>query len=104
GAGPAGMAAAIAAAGRGRSVTLYEAPARPGGQLHLAATIPGKEEFRGLIDSFARQLDHPNIDLRLNTPASVDNLQGHDEVIVATGVTPRDPGIPTTPGTQVLSY
>ena len=104
GAGPAGMAAAIAAAERGHKVTLYEASARPGGQLHLAATIPGKEEFRGLIDWFTRQLDHPNIDMRLNTPASVDDLKTLDEVIVATGVTPRDPGIPTAPGTQVLSY
>ncbi len=104
GAGPAGMAAAIAAAGRGHSVTLYEASTRPGGQLHLAATIPGKEEFRGLIDWFTGQLSHPRIDLRLNTPATEDSLKGHDEVIVATGVTPRDPGIPIAPGTQVLSY
>src|SRR5690606_8662179 len=98
GAGPAGMAAAIAAAGRGHSVTLYEASARPGGQLHLAAAIPGKEEFRGLIDWFARQPDHPRIDLRLNSPATEDRLKDHDEVIVATGVTPRDPGIPAAPG------
>ena len=104
GAGPAGMAAAIAAAGRGHRVTLIEAAARPGGQLHLAATIPGKEEFRGLIDWFARQLDHPGIELRLNEVATEKSLQGYDEVILATGVTPRDPGIPTGPGAPVLSY
>ena len=67
GAGPAGMAAAITAAQRGHKVTLYDAATRPGGQLHLAATIPGKEEFRGLIDWFTHQLDHPNITLRLGT-------------------------------------
>jgi 2,4-dienoyl-CoA reductase (NADPH2) len=104
GAGPAGMAAAITAAQRGHKVTLFDAAPRPGGQLHLAATIPGKEEFKGLIDWFTRQLTHPNIDLRLNTLATEEGLQGHDEVIIATGVTPRDPGIPTNPGTQVLSY
>jgi 2,4-dienoyl-CoA reductase (NADPH2) len=104
GAGPAGMAAAITAAQRGHKVTLFDAAPRPGGQLHLAASIPGKEEFKGLIDWFTRQLTHPNIDLRLNTIATEEGLQGQDEVLIATGVTPRDPGIPTNPGTQVLSY
>lgn len=104
GAGPAGMAAAITAAQRGHRVTLYETGPRPGGQLHLAATIPGKEEFRGLIDWFTRQLSHPNITLHLNTRADLADLHGHDEVILATGVTPRDPDIPATPGASVLSY
>ena len=104
GAGPAGMAAAITAAQRGHQVTLFEASGRPGGQLHLAATIPGKEEFRGLIDWFTGQLAHRNITLRLMTRATEESLKGYDEVILATGVTPRDPGIPTAPGAQVLSY
>ena len=104
GAGPAGMAAAIAAAARGHKVTLFEASSRPGGQLHLAATVPGKEEFRGLIDWFTGQLVHPNIDLRLNTLATEEGLQGHDEVLLATGVTPRNPEIPAAPGAHVLSY
>lgn len=104
GAGPAGMAAAITAAQRGHKVTLFEASNRPGGQLHLAATVPGKEEFKGLIQWFTHQLDHPQIDLRLNTRAGSEDLQGYDEVIIATGVTPRDPGIPTAPGSKVLTY
>ncbi len=104
GAGPAGMAAAITAAARGHKVTLFEAGPRPGGQLHLAARIPGKEEFTGLIDWFTRQLDHPGIALHLNTRATADSLKGYDEVLLATGVTPRDPGIPAAPGARVLSY
>ncbi len=104
GAGPAGMAAAIAAAERGHQVTLFEAADRPGGQLHLAASIPGKEEFRGLIDWFAGRLVRPGLTLRLNTRATVADLAGQDAVILATGVTPRDPGIPTGPGAHVLSY
>jgi 2,4-dienoyl-CoA reductase (NADPH2) len=104
GAGPAGMAAAVTAAGRGHKVTLFEASDRAGGQLHLAATIPGKEEFVGLIDWFSQQLNHPNITLHLNTRATKEKLQGFDEVILATGVTPRTPAIPTKPGTSVLSY
>ncbi|MCB6179526.1 NADPH-dependent 2,4-dienoyl-CoA reductase [Rhodobacter sp. Har01] len=104
GAGPAGMMAAIIAARRGHQVTLFEASPRPGGQLHLAASIPGKEEFRGLIDWFTTQLDHPGITLHLGTKATEDTLGRFDEVILATGATPRDPGIPIDPGAPVLSY
>ena len=49
-------------------------------------------------------LDQPGINLRLGTGATADDLRGFDEVIIATGVTPRDPGIPADPGAQVLSY
>ena len=104
GAGPAGMTAAITAAQRGHAVTLFEAAPRPGGQLHLAASIPGKEEFKGLIDWFTLQLTHPNITLRLGEAASAESLRGFDEVILSTGVTPRDPAIPTEPGAHVLTY
>ncbi|AWD21730.1 FAD-dependent oxidoreductase [Fuscovulum blasticum] len=104
GAGPAGMMAAIVAARRGHKVTLYEASGQVGGQLNLAKQVPGKEEFHGLVDWFARQLDHPNLTLRLGEAATEEALKGQDEVIVATGVTPRDPGIPVEPGAHALSY
>ncbi len=93
GAGPAGVMAAITAAERGHAVTLFEASDRIGGQLILAAAVPGKEEFRGLLDWFATMLDRRGVDLRLSTPATVDALAGFDHVIVATGVRPRQPGI-----------
>jgi 2,4-dienoyl-CoA reductase (NADPH2) len=104
GAGPAGMMAAIVAAGRGHSVTLYDKAAQVGGQLNLAKQVPGKEEFHGLVDWFAASLDHANITLKLGVAATVADLRGFDEVIVATGVSPRDPGIATDPGAQVVSY
>ncbi len=94
GAGPAGMMTAIVAASRGHEVMLFEASDRVGGQLHLAATIPGKEEFRGLIDWFATMLGESGVTLRLGQPADVADLAGHDAVVIATGVSPRDPGIP----------
>jgi 2,4-dienoyl-CoA reductase (NADPH2) len=94
GAGPAGMMTAIVAASRGHEVTLFEASDRVGGQLHLAATIPGKEEFRGLIDWFATMLGESGVTLRLGQPADVADLAGHDAVVIATGVSPRDPEIP----------
>ncbi|MEM1272475.1 MAG: NADPH-dependent 2,4-dienoyl-CoA reductase [Pseudomonadota bacterium] len=104
GAGPAGMAAAIAAAERGHAVTLMERDGRIGGQLNMAREIPGKEEFHGLVDWFGTKLRQSGVDLALDTVAEPDNLAGFDEVILATGVAPRDPEIPGQDGPNVLSY
>lgn len=94
GAGPAGMMTAIVAAHRGHRVTLFEKAAQVGGQLNLARRVPGKEEFHGLVDWFATMLSVTGVTVRLNTVADVEMLTGYDEVVIATGVTPRDPGIP----------
>jgi len=104
GAGAAGMATAITAAERGHHVTLWEKAGQVGGQLNMAKTIPGKEEFVGLVDWFATMLDRRGVALRLGEAPSVDDLRGHDEIIIATGVRPRDPGIPGQDGPNVLSY
>ncbi|MBF9031306.1 FAD-dependent oxidoreductase [Rhodobacterales bacterium HKCCE3408] len=104
GAGPAGMSAAIAAAQRGHAVTLFEAADRIGGQLNMARVIPGKEEFHGLVEWFARMLDVSGATLRLSTRADAAMLADFDEVIVASGVIPRDPRIPGQDGPNVLSY
>jgi 2,4-dienoyl-CoA reductase (NADPH2) len=104
GAGAAGMATAITAAERGHSVTLWDKAGQVGGQLNMAKTIPGKEEFVGLVDWFATMLDRRGIDLRLGAAPSVEDLRDFDEVIVATGVTPRDPGIQGQDGPNVLTY
>jgi len=104
GAGPAGMTAAIIAAQRGHKVVLYEGADRIGGQLNMARVVPGKEEFHGLVDWFGVMLDRAGVDLRLGQRADVAALAGYDEVIVATGVRPRDPGIPVEGGAQVVSY
>ncbi|PWK61500.1 NADPH-dependent 2,4-dienoyl-CoA reductase [Roseicyclus mahoneyensis] len=104
GAGAAGMAAALVAAERGHAVTLWDKADQVGGQLNMAKTIPGKEEFVGLVDWFATMLDRRGVDLRLGASPTVDDLRGFDEVIVATGVRPRDPAIPGQDGPNVLSY
>jgi 2,4-dienoyl-CoA reductase (NADPH2) len=104
GAGPAGMTAAIVAASRGHSVTLFEKDIRIGGQLDMARAIPGKEEFHGLVDWFAAELSATGVALRLGTASTPDDLAGFDEVVIATGVLPRDPGIPGQEGPNVLSY
>ncbi len=104
GAGPAGMMAAIVAAQRGHMVTLFDKATEVGGQLNLAKQVPGKEEFHGLVDWFATMLRHPGISLHLGREAGADDLTDFDEVVIATGVAPRDPGIPAEPGAKVFSY
>ncbi|MCC5963645.1 MAG: NADPH-dependent 2,4-dienoyl-CoA reductase [Rhodobacteraceae bacterium] len=104
GAGPAGLMAALVADQRGHDVTLYEADSRIGGQLNMARVIPGKEEFHGLVDWFTGQIDRSRITLRLKTFASPEQLAPFDEVIIATGVTPRDPQIDGQDGPHVLRY
>ncbi|MEZ5752345.1 MAG: NADPH-dependent 2,4-dienoyl-CoA reductase [Paracoccaceae bacterium] len=104
GAGPAGLMAALVADQRGHKVTLFEKDATLGGQLNMARQVPGKEEFDGLVAWFETMVDASGIDLRLNTAATAEALAGFDEVIVATGVVPRDPGIPGQDGTNVLTY
>lgn len=104
GAGPAGLAAAVSAAERNFDATLFEAQDHIGGQFALAMEIPGKEEFRQTIRYFTTRLRELNVDVRLNTRASVEDLQGFDEVIVATGVSPRVPGIEGVDHPKVMTY
>ncbi|UPH72083.1 NADPH-dependent 2,4-dienoyl-CoA reductase [Abyssibius alkaniclasticus] len=104
GAGAAGLSAALVAAERGHKVALFEASGAIGGQLNLARQVPGKEEFHGLVDWFTSEVTARGIDLRLNTRADVAALAGFDEVIVATGVNPRDPAIKGQDLPHVLGY
>lgn len=106
GAGPAGMAAASVAAQRGHQVTLFDAAAEIGGQFNVAKRVPGKEEFNETLRYFAHQLTQTGVHLRLNTRVGVDDLVagGFDEVILATGITPRTPSIPGIEHAKVLSY
>ncbi|MBT0568281.1 FAD-dependent oxidoreductase [Williamsia sp. CHRR-6] len=106
GAGPAGLAAAVSAAERGHRVELFEAGAAIGGQFAIAARIPGKEEFAETIRYFTRQLEVRGVTVHLSTRATAENLiaAAFDEVIVATGVTPRIPDIPGIDHPSVLTY
>ncbi len=106
GAGPAGLSAATVAAGRGHSVTLFDAAGEIGGQFNVAKLVPGKEEFFETLRYFKHKLETTGVDLRLNTRVSVDDLLagGFDEVILATGIAPRTPAIPGVDNPKVINY
>ncbi|MCA1779064.1 MAG: FAD-dependent oxidoreductase, partial [Xanthomonadaceae bacterium] len=104
GAGPAGLAAATTAAKRGHEVTLFEGDDRIGGQFNVAKRIPGKEEFVETLRYFNRLIELHGVELRLATRADADQLQDFDEIIIATGVVPRIPGIQGQDHPMVLGY
>jgi 2,4-dienoyl-CoA reductase (NADPH2) len=106
GAGPAGIAAATVLAERGHSVDLFEASDRIGGQLHLAATIPGKEEFLEFLKYLRRKCETTGVRVHLNTRADAASLIAgqYESVFIATGVSPRDPKIKGQDHPKVLTY
>jgi 2,4-dienoyl-CoA reductase (NADPH2) len=106
GAGPAGLAAACVLAERGHSVQLFDSASEIGGQFNMAKRIPGKEEFHETLRYFRHRLERAGVRVQLNTRVTADYLvpAGCDEIVLATGVTPRSPGIPGQDHPRVLSY
>jgi 2,4-dienoyl-CoA reductase (NADPH2) len=106
GAGPAGLACSTVLAQRGHRVDLFDAAAQIGGQFNMARRIPGKEEFDEALRYFGRQIEVTGVTLHLNRRVDARELidGGYDEIVLATGVTPRDPKIPGQDGPNVLSY
>jgi 2,4-dienoyl-CoA reductase (NADPH2) len=104
GAGPAGLAAATAAAERGHAVTLFESADQVGGQFRLAMAVPGKKEFAATLRYFSRRLEVLGVEVRLATSPSVADLASYDEVVVATGVVPREVDLPGADHPRVVSY
>ncbi len=104
GAGPAGLACATTLAERGHAVTLFDKAGDIGGQFNYAKRIPGKEEFHETLRYFRHRLDDTGVTLRLGQIADASALAGHDDVIVATGITPRRVNFPGSDDPRVLSY
>ncbi|MCH1518381.1 MAG: NADPH-dependent 2,4-dienoyl-CoA reductase, partial [Flavobacteriaceae bacterium] len=106
GAGPAGLEAATVAAKRGHSVVLFEEKDEIGGQFNMAKVIPGKEEYGQTIRYYDSMLKKYGVELRLSTRAEEAALinEGFDEIILATGVTPRTVQIDGIDHPKVMNY
>jgi len=106
GAGPAGLAASTVAAQRGHEVTLFDSESEIGGQFNIAKQIPGKEEFYETLRYFNKQIELHNVNVKLKTRVSAEELAmgEYDEVILATGITPRTPRITGIEHEKVLTY
>jgi len=104
GAGPAGLACATTASARGHQVTLFESSEELGGQFRLAREIPGKEEFRETLRYFSRQIELQQVDLKMPWTVVTGDLQSYDEIVLATGVSPRKVMIPGADLPHVFDY
>jgi 2,4-dienoyl-CoA reductase (NADPH2) len=106
GAGPAGMACATTAAERGHAVTLFEAAEQIGGQFNIAKRIPGKEDFAETLRYFARRIETSGVTLQLNQRVDAELLKagGFDHVVLATGISPRQPAITGIDSDKVSNY
>lgn len=106
GAGPAGMAFALAAAQRGHQVELHDAADTVGGQFDLARRVPGKEEYAETVRYFTTELAEAGVEVRLGHRVGVSDIAAtsYDEVVVATGITPRAVQIEGFDHPKVVSY
>ena len=104
GGGPAGLEAAYIAALRGHHVTLYEQEDRLGGQFHLAAQAPYKEEFLDVIRYLALMAGRADVEIRTGTQVTPQMvLSAHpDVIIVATGGIPLSIPFPGLEETRLL--
>jgi len=106
GAGPAGLAASTLLAERGHHVDLFEGESKLGGQFNMAKIIPGKEEYAETIRYYESMIKKHGVNLHLNHKVTSSELKtgGYDEVVLATGVTPRKLDIPGIDNEKVLDY
>ena len=104
GGGPAGMEAALIAAGRGHEVTLYEKSGALGGLLKTADNVSFKWPVRNFKNYLVRQVEKSNVKLCLNSEAKVEDLnrENYDAILIGVGSEPIVPGITGVKGKNVV--
>ena len=103
GGGVSGMEAAIVAAQRGHTVTIFEKGEKLGGQMRYADHATFKWPIRNFKAWQMRQLEKLGVEVRLNTIATPEMIksEGFDVVMAATGSTPNIPNLPGADGKNV---
>jgi len=106
GAGPAGMEFARVAALRGNRVIIWEARERAGGQLHLAAAPPRRQDIFYLSEWLERTCIRLGVEIVFGREANAEDVLSiasqFDRVVIATGAYPIVPQIPTEDGARIV--
>ncbi|MEM7094281.1 MAG: FAD-dependent oxidoreductase [Actinomycetota bacterium] len=103
GGGPAGLEAARTAAMRGHEVDLFEMTGELGGQVRMAASVPPRSDLEAITRWLTDEIARLGVRVHLRTPVDPDLIAKHapDEVVIATGSTPKPAGFqlssPTRP-------
>ena len=98
GGGPGGMQAALLLKKRGYYPVIFESRDHLGGSAVLASKAPCKGMVAELIETMKAEMKEYHIEVRLNTPATVETLRALDPygVVVACGgdqIVPNIPGV-----------
>lgn len=104
GAGPAGLSASYYLAKKGHEVTLIDKSTYPGGQFNLAMQIPGKEDFKKALAFYLTEVQRLGVQLKLNTQYQESMATHYDDIVFATGVSPRLSPIECKDGKRVFAY
>lgn len=104
GGGIAGLEAARVLAVKGHTVTLVEKSDRLGGQVNLASVPPRKSEILRGVKYYEKVLPQLNVDIRMNTVMSNEELNGYDEVIIAAGAHNMELPMPVENSTVVSAW
>lgn len=100
GAGPAGLKAAVVAAGRGHEVRIVDGADRPGGRLRWATSFGPAAELQGAVDWLVSELGHHGVEVELTATMTAADVvaSGVEAVVLATGSRAPDPLLPGLDG------
>lgn len=96
GGGPAGVETAIVLGQRGFDVSLFEEKDHLGGALYTGALGEDKEKLMWFIETQEKELKEAQVDLRLNTKATRENVKdlNPEAIFVCVGGKPIRPNLP----------
>lgn len=106
GGGPGGMEAARVLSLKGYEVTLFEKDNKLGGQLHLVTDPNYREKMTWHINYLSNEMTRLNIDVRMNTEATVEEITSFNPfaVLLATGGRPKLPQVEGNELDHVYTY
>lgn len=108
GAGVGGLEYARMAASRGHFVTIWEQESHPGGQIEVASTPPGRQDFVNLVKYLANACVKLGVNIEYQKQATQETVlekvrEGvYERVVIATGAKPICPSFSIEEGAKVV--